>query len=353
MLEPVENWRNETAVPRNLTFLKLQYEMMHGGIRQMEKKDVKNTAAIKRISPLDISILRGLYDYRALSTDQVQRRYNLTLRYTYRKLRILRVSGYIESCSISHYRVEQASQGKYYRLTSKGIKVLKESEMFIDKQVHQLVVSKYYIPFLLAANDLLVDLEPYGWMLMDSRDTKAHMGINRSDNIHGVLKNKHTGNQEYGIYIFLDGVSEKNLEKMVRELKNYAIAKQEGNCVRVTDYIIFKRGQDGFDAIITKLMHPENRVILSRIRSLKVLPYTFGKYYLRAFEQEEEVLRFACSIPENELSYEVSFVHHEVNAKYTGLQRVILHQGEEKYFINLLDNDLRKIYDIYQYTSVA
>ena len=41
---------------------------------------------VKILQPLDIAILNGLYEYRALSTEQIMRRYEMSRWYTYKKL---------------------------------------------------------------------------------------------------------------------------------------------------------------------------------------------------------------------------------------------------------------------------
>lgn len=314
----------------------------------MEQNRRPDRKGIKRLQQLDLDILQGLYEYRAMSTDQIERRYRMTASYTYRKLRLLRVSGYISSHPIIRYRFGQRSQGKYHRLTREGLAVLRDRGMYVDKKLHQLEVAENLVPFLLATNDLMVDLEPYGWVLTDSREIKLRYQLNRSDNIQGTLQNVYTGSKEYGIYTYLHSISEKNLEKMVREIKNYSSSTLE-NKPALMDYLIFKKGQNGFNDIIKIFTSEENRDILAKVRSLKIMPYTFGKYYMRIFEDEDEILRYACSIPENDLSFKRRFEFREVNAKYSGLNCVVIHKGEEKYFVNLVDSDLKKVFDIQQY----
>lgn len=313
----------------------------------MEQEERSKKAGIKKIQPLDVDILAGLYEYRAMSTDQIQKRYGMTKAYTYRKLRLLRISGFISSHPIIRYRTGQRSQGKYHRITREGLALLRTKGLQVEKKIHQLEVAENLVPFLLATNDLMIDLEPYGWVLSDSREIKSRFHMNRSDNIQGTLQNIYTGSKEYGIYTYMHSVSEKNLEKMIREIKNYTSINEHSTAL--IDYMIFKKGEQGFTDIVKTFTRENNKELIARVRSLKIFPYTFGKYYLRLLEMEEDLLRFVCAIPENEMSFKRRFEKTEVNPKYPGLDCLVTHQGEEKYFVNLVDNDLRKVFELQQY----
>lgn len=309
-----------------------------------QAEQVVKDEGLKRITGLDISILKSLYEYRALNIEQLRKLHNLSENYSYRKLRILRVSGYVKNKPIKGYQKGKKNQGKYFRITNSGLNVLRDHGVLMDKRVVRLEVTAEYIPYLLATNDVMVDLKAYGWELSDSREVKERMGINRNDLIHGMLQNVKTGSRGYGIYIYLETVSIRVIEKMQREMKNYTI--KESNYL--SDYIIFKRGQQGIRELINQIMSDEHSEVLARVSSLKLLPYVYGKLYLRAFEEEDRVLEYAIE-QESGLSFKRRFKHNELNSKYSGLDTVVEHEGEEKYFVNLLDNDLKKIYEIRQY----
>lgn len=307
----------------------------------------KGEQVIKEMRELDLAILKGLYEYRAFTTDQIQRRYGLTYWYSYRKIRLLRNSGLISSHSIIGLEEGKGYQGKYHRITNKGLMVLKEHGVNVDKRMQQLEVAERQIPFLLATNDVMVDLEPYGWVLTDSREIKEKLNVNRSDNIHGTLRNEYRGSREYGIYTYLHGVSDKHIAKMLREIKNYSQVKDKA--ITLQDFIIFKKGKRGFEQIINAIMNEDKGGFLARVSSIKLFPFTFGKYYLRVFDDERELLNYACETSEVPLEFKRYLSRREVHSKYSGLNCIVNHNGEEKYFVNLIDNDLRKVFDIQQY----
>lgn len=307
----------------------------------------KGEQVIKEMRELDLAILKGLYEYRAFTTDQIQRRYGLTYWYSYRKIRLLRNSGLISSHSIIGLEEGKGYQGKYHRITNKGLMVLKEHGVNVDKRMQQLEVAERQIPFLLATNDVMVDLEPYGWVLTDSREIKEKLNVNRSDNIHGTLRNEYRGSREYGIYTYLHGVSDKHIAKMLREIKNYSQVKDKA--ITLQDFIIFKKGKRGFEQIINAIMNEDKGGFLARVSSIKLFPFTFGKYYLRVFDDERELLNYACETSEVPLEFKRYLSRQEVHSKYSGLNCIVNHNGEEKYFVNLIDNDLRKVFDIQQY----
>lgn len=311
------------------------------------KNSGKSTQVIKYVQPLDLSILEGLYDYRILSTDQIQRRHGMTQWYVYRKLRLLRNSGMISSHPVVRYRVDQRSQGKYHRITGKGLSVLRKHGWYIDKTVQQLEVAEKQIPFLLATNDIMVDLEPYGWVLSDSREVKERFHTNRSDLVQGTLQNAHTNSKEYALYTFLHTTSEKNVAKMVREMKNYTDMRE--NSGKLRDYIIFTRGRDSLEKVVDYILNKTELMVLARVGSLKIFPFTFGKYYLRKFDDESEVRSYVGGTLGNEIVFRRILGATDVRAKYAGLNCIVEHRGEEKYFMNLVDMDLKKVFHIQQY----
>lgn len=313
----------------------------------MSEKERQVKKGIKVLTELDLCILKGLYEYRAFSTEQVQRRYGLTYWYTYKKLQLLRESGLISSHTINGYEKGSGNQGKYHRITTKGLMVLKEHGVNVDKKMQQLEVAEKQIPFLLATNDIMVDLEPYGWVLSDSREVKERFHTNRSDLVQGTLQNAHTNSKEYALYTFLHTTSEKNVAKMVREMKNYTDMRE--NSGKLRDYIIFTRGRDSLEKVVDYILNKTELMVLARVGSLKIFPFTFGKYYLRKFDDESEVRSYVGGTLGNEIVFRRILGATDVRAKYAGLNCIVEHRGEEKYFMNLVDMDLKKVFHIQQY----
>ena len=283
------------------------------------------------VCELDIRILAGLYEYRALTTEQIERMFGMSRWYTYRKLRILREGRLIMSEPVRGYA--KKNQGKYHRISETGISCLKKQGMFVERQAHHLKVDDRMLPYLLTTNDLIVDLGKYGWGLTDSRDTKKRFSLNRSDNIQGLLEHGEE-NVEYGVYVFLRRTSEKNLQKTIRELRDYE---------DIGDYLLFTRGMESFLAIVEGLLSQE--MVVAKRNSIKILPHSFGRLYLRHFWNEKQVFAYA------EQKFGIRMIRRlePDEAMWEGMNTIVLHEGEEKYFVNLMDTDLKKIFAIKQY----
>lgn len=289
----------------------------------------------ERLCKLDTKILAGLYEYRALTTEQIGRMYGMSMPYTYKKLHVLRKRKLLHSEPISGYLTSQRSQGKYHRISETGITCLRKQGMFVERQAYQLKIDKYHLPFVLMTNDLLVDLEPYGWTLSDSRDTKARFNLNRSDNIQGMLLHRHTMD-EYGIYILSANTSPKNLQKTIREIGDYD---------QINDFLIFTKGKESFESIAKGLLDEDGGSVVGKRRRIKIFPHSFGKNYLQHYDNEDKILGFVVS--EMGVAFKEKLTGSSI--RHDGLDTVVWHEGEEKYFVNLLDTDLKKIFNLLRY----
>ncbi|KIL74700.1 hypothetical protein SD78_1769 [Bacillus badius] len=307
-------------------------------IARKERKGKKEMTRVNKLCKLDESILKALYEYRALSTKQIEWMFNLSRWYTYEKLQTLRNRRLILSEPISGIK-KKGNLGKYHRISETGIACLKKQGVLVERQdkpirpAHKLKVSKWMLPYLLATNDLVVNLSDYGWKLTDSRETKARFGFNLGDNIQGLLKHR-SSQQEYGIYMFFEHTSKKNIQKMIGEITRYK---------EIHHFIIFVRGKNIYREVINHLQEDEKAVPKSR--SLKILPHIFGINYLRYFWNEEQVLAYA----ERCLGVHVLKRLSPVETRWSALNTIVEHNGEEKYFLNLLDTDLSKIFSASQY----
>ncbi len=201
----------------------------------------------------------------------------------------------------------------------------------VERRADDLRVSAYHLPYLLSTNDIMIDLSPYGWEMEDSREVKKRYQLNRSENIQGILKSP--GGKEYVFYQFMSRTSAKNIEKTVSEL----------NKNQFTDYMMFTKGGSSFKSLLEKFTTGAG-IKVSKYQSLKLFPYVFAKYYLRAFEDEERILEFV----EDYGVSTVSFKTHFKNQK-SGLNLIVDYNNQEYYFVNLLDTDMKKIYNIKQY----
>lgn len=271
----------------------------------------------------------GLYELRALSTAQIRKRYGYTKIYLYRKLQQLEKLGYIHSQYTSGYARSSLQQGKHYRISNRGIRHLNSGGYVTTHTADELRVSKYHLPYLLSANELLIDLEGYGWSMIDSRATKEYHRMNRSDNIHGTLVNPE--GRKYPFMVLINPLGVRNLGKLRGEVSRYPFS----------DLIIFTRTLESFEQVIDSFS--ENSDVY-RYRTFRVLPYSFSKYYLRKYDDHVNVLTYCeecLGLDILEKEAEFRFAIEDVT--------VVIHEGEEKYLINLLDNDLRKVHAIQGY----
>lgn len=276
----------------------------------------------------DIDLLISLYEERAMTTQQLSRRHNYSVSHMYKKTQKLRKEGYILTHTIKGYIPGKKRQGDYHRISAKGISLLKEINYPVEYEADDLRVNQYRLPYLLSTNDLLIDMERYGWDVIDSREIKERHDLNRGANLHGALFSP--DERVYPFYIFIGPVSIKNLNKIVQEVSSYEFPHM----------IMFTKSRESFDQVLESF---SNNSDIVKYRTFRVLPYGFAKYYLPFFDNTNNLMGFLSSYGVEE--QEVSNIFRLPD----GLRTVVKHEGEEKFLINLLDNDLKKIYQIKNY----
>ncbi|WP_050179625.1 replication-relaxation family protein [Domibacillus robiginosus] len=284
---------------------------------------------VKSIQPRDIEMLHILYQYRALSTQQLMRRFQMTSHYANKKTHVLRNSDWIYSLPILSEKGRK--MGACHCLTDKGISQLQKIGIPVERKAEDLKVTRSFLPYLLSANDLMIDLAPFGWRMRDSREIKSMYGLNRGNNIHGSLISP--DGTEYGFYIFMSRSLPKYIMKVVREIKESTMH----------NFIIFTKGQASFSDFILKAVNPGKELITGG--SLKVMPYTFGKTYLQFMDNEKNIFHVLSEHDITPLS--------EKPLLYSAFDRLVQHDGEEKYLVSLLDTDLMKIYSLKRYRKEA
>lgn len=308
---------------------------------------------IKRVQKLDLEILHGLLKYRVFTIDQIRRKYEIGESYSYKKMRNLEKSGYVRSETIRTFvKVSKGNsnhQGKYYRITTKGIKLLLEKK-YIQEFVymHHLEVSRGYLPYVLSSNDIMIDLEKSGWEFINSREFKkmsrSELGrINNSDLIQGVLYNKSTSEHWYGLYIIMPQENKEleqgTIQKIIREMKSYK---------QINSFIVFTRTRELFNRVFTSMDQTEG--FSTRNYSIQQYPYNFGKLYLGKFRDDEDlIVSYVEDYTEGLVSFKRRLELDEINSSYSMLRTIIEYDGKEMYLVNLLDSDLVKINQIRQY----
>lgn len=286
----------------------------------------------KFLQERDIDILKGLYQHRALTTSQIREKYDTKQWYTYKKLKTLENARLIIKERISGYTNTRRNQGNYYRISETGIACLRKQGYPVERKAYDLRVSKLHLPFLLSANEIMIHLERYGWQFKDSRYIKGSHNLNRSSNVQGALISPH--HDMYVIYTVLHEISDKNLEKIAREIEDHDF----------DNYILFAKSSSSFTEIVERYSSQKTVINCS---SLKIFPYSYGKKYLSKYPNEESIKQFLETHPEHNLTFKT---HFKSSKKQDGLNVVVQQNGgEEKYYVNLLDTDLMKVYNMLQY----
>lgn len=283
----------------------------------------------------DHELFLALYKYRALSTSQVRKIMDYGDKYVYKKLNKLRKEGYIISQNIrGNYILGQSRQGKYHRLSQKGLNYLKQHGLITEQTANDLRVRDNRLPYLLVGNELSIDLEESGWIFKDSREIKKLDSVNRGDVLHGTLTNPNS-DKEYLIYVLLQSVQ----PEMLKQIKN------EINRIPITNALVITRGVQSFKTTISTFNEKDNPLIKGG--SIKVLPFQFAKYYLKIstdhIPNHEAFLQELGIKPLNDFSNKNVF---ETNINFDYL---VNFKNEEMYYVDLLDNDLMKLRMLKEY----
>lgn len=294
---------------------------------------------VKKRKKQELELLYKIYKYRALSTAQIADVGNLGKWFVYKKIRSLKERGYLYSEQISgNYIPNQNRQGSYHRISGKGITLLKENDYLIDSTADELKVAKFRLPYLLTANDLAITLEQVDWEYRDSRSIKNFHNLNRGDILQGVLLNPNE-TKEYAVYVFLKSVQADTLARI----------KHEINRNPFEDILIITRGESSFEAVINSFTNREGNGNEKLIKSgsIKVLPFQFAKYYLTISNDNKQKHEYLLT----NLGLEILGDSSNKNVFETSvtMDYIVKHNGEEKYFFDLLDNDLMKIDEIKRY----
>lgn len=297
------------------------------------KTDHKNDRELAHQRDLDL--LYKMYKHRALSTAQIAHIRRLGKWYVYEKLNQLRREGYIYTENIrGNYIPSQSRQGKYHRLSGKGITLLREHDYSVSGTTDDLKLGKYRLPYLLVSNDLVFSLKESGWIFKEGRKVKRVYELNRNDHFQGTLTNP-DNNKEYVLYVFLKKVRSDTLARIRREIIRNPFE----------NILICTRGNDSFRAIIEAFYGKKKKLIKGG--SIKVLPFGFARSYLNISSDNEKVHRRFLEelgikiLPNSEFT--------ENNTSNVKFDYLVEHNNEQKYFVDLLDNDLMKMLNILSY----
>jgi|SRR5690625_324065 len=160
------------------------------------------------------------------------------------------------------------------------------------------------------------------------------LNLNRRDILHGSLKNPND-DKEYSLYVFLRTVQADTLELVKREIFRNPFE----------NIIVITRGLESFKSVIQSFTDNQNRLIKGG--SIKVLPLQFAQSYFNiSSDNRENHEHFLNQLGFKLLSDHSNKMDFETNIEFDYL---VEYNGEEYYFMDLLDNDLMKIRIIEEY----
>src|SRR5699024_3110829 len=164
---------------------------------------------------------------------------------------------------------------------------------------------------------------------INGRDVKNKYNLNRGDNIHGMLISPES--TKYAIYIFNGLVTPKNRGKIKKEVGRYN---------QFTNILMLTKSKDSFYQIFNEFKASDD---IFRYLSFSVLPFSYGIRYLKSLNTEEALMNFIQQ-------FDVTrYPEADISEAPIGLKTVVIHEDEEKYFVNMLNNDLRKLNTIRYY----
>lgn len=297
-----------------------------------------------RLSERDLNILKDLYNFRALTTEQIKRKYFPdTDHYVNKILYKLRKESFIISSTLRGSR-DKRKGVSYHRLTETGLECLARHGVSVEGYAQNLYLKPAQLNYVLSANDIMTDLTQSGWEALDSRGIKRRFNLDDRMNIHGLLIDPE--GKQYGYYVLEEGITRANLGKMVAEIRDsYAVVK---------NFIIFTKGSRSYNQFINFAMNPplkrvENQYItqhpLYTGHELKVINFNIGRQLYKTYPTQEQWLDALSAY------YGFEVIKDRQSDKRQSFNTIIRYKGEEMYFVDLTDTDLTKIRAINTYTE--
>jgi hypothetical protein len=285
------------------------------------------TNRIKNLTERDLEILLSIYKYRTLTTRQLKTLFFEDVKgYHYRRIYLLKKEGYLGKTE------PIVKQGRKYTscyfVTEKAIKLLYDKGL-IDKikSARDLRIDGIRLVYLVDVNEVYVQLKKYGWDMLDSRETKEKLNINRNNLIQGMLY--HDEGEKYGLYVLSNDPQDITVQRLMTEIKEL---RSEFETV-----IVLAKTQDGYGDFTEKLkqMMPQIRV------DVKVMPYDIGLLVLKAIGKPSG---------RKKLFGQYGIVNEVVSDVF---EYTVMHRGEEKYIVELLSNSTEVKRKLFAYSPLS
>ncbi|KAA9019022.1 replication-relaxation family protein [Niallia endozanthoxylica] len=300
------------------------------------------------VSEKEFKVLKDLYNYRSLTTEQIKRKYFSDSKYYVdRALYRLRSRKIITSSVFKGSRGKGKKGHTVHRLTETGLECLTRHGMSVEvQQPVQLYVRPTQIHYLTMANDVMVDLTLAGWEVWDSRKVKREYNLDRQMNIAGLLINPE--GKRFGYYVLDSAATIQLLGKIQAEIKD--------NYPRIKNFIIFTKGQRSYEQFMEYSFNPPNKRVANRLieqkpiytgYDLKVVSSRTGRRLLQKYPSKSEWIH-ALS---NHLGFEVINETIQEDETRQSFPTVVKYKDEEMYFVDLLDSDITQIRHIQNYSN--
>lgn len=284
-------------------------------------EDEEFTTQIKRFTERDFEILLDLYHHRILTTQQIKKYYFKSNAYAYRRMYLLKKDGLIEGSSWVRWGGKSMST---YQITDRGIYLL-QREGKIENNIRRArdnMLNETQLNYVIDVNEVYLQLKPYGWSMLDSREVKRKYEMNRANLVQGILKD--SMGKGYGIYVVENEPHEITVKRILTEIRDSDI----------TDYIVFCKGKSSYNTI--KQQVSEMGVVVGG--SLCVLPYNNGIRILKALRSDAHIENLYRQYGEVKLIPNFGSIRH-----------MIIHNGEPKLITQLLTGDLMIRDELYYY----
>lgn len=313
------------------------------------------------VTEREFRILSDLYNYRALTTNQIRRKYFVDTKYAVDYvLKKLRQRKMIRSNTLKGSRHKRKGYS-YHRITEVGMECLARNGMTVNDHAGNLYVKPNYLPYVLLANDVMVELSVAGWEVWDSRKVKREYNLDKSMQIHGLLIDP--DGKRYGFYTMAQGIMINNLAKIVAEIRD--THQYIGN------FIVFSKGKGSYEQFLDYATNPPYKREGSRMIAqkplytgydLKVISLKLGLDLYRNYPTRNKwIMALAGHIGFKVISDVSESSDNEIGGtgrngtvklhSRQSFPTIIRHNGEEKYFVDLTDTNLTLVSKINSYSE--
>ncbi|MGP4073740.1 hypothetical protein ACTWQB_14440 [Piscibacillus sp. B03] len=265
-------------------------------------------------------MLLDLVKFRAVTTDQFRKRYfDGKGNSVNNVLGELRKKGYIKTSLLKGTR-EGRKGHPYHRITKHGLKILLDHGYEVDEDVENLYLRPQQLKYVLTANDIMMELEPFGWTTLDSRGVKKKYNMDRRSNILGELQAP--DGRTFGFYVLEQNADVRTIGRIQGEIKEYQNV--------INDFIIFAKGESSYDKFL--FYGQENEVATGY--NIKLISLKVGLELLSQFPFEKEYITWLSEC------FNFKYKDQLEESERQSFKTLIEFEGEEMYLVDMTYSDL-------------